>query len=299
MWGSRFSSSAPFHTYQIHHRIDTAQLVGILNVTPDSFSDGGQFMSVESAMQQALHLVHAGAEIIDIGAESTAPDAPLLTSELEWTRLAPVLTAINAVKNYSVVTPKISVDTRHADVAAKAFNHGADWINDVTGLKDPAMRDLIASTNIDCVVMHHLSIPPSKNLVLLRNQDPVTQVYDWALRHFDELEKAGISRNKIIFDPGIGFGKTAEQSMYLIKNIDYFTKLNTRILVGHSRKSFFSLYTQNSSTDRDIETLATTLYLARHQVDYIRVHHVEMSSRGMNMMMALRIKFIIFSPKPS
>lgn len=287
-WGSRFSSSAPFHTYQIHHRIDTPQLVGILNVTPNSFSDGGQFMSVESAMQQALHLIHSGAEIIDIGAESTAPGAPLLTSDTEWTRLVPVLTAINAVKNYSVVVPKISVDTRHADIAAKAFDLGADWINDVTGLKDPAMRDLVASTKVDCVVMHHLSIPVSSERVLPRNQDPVKLVYEWAARHFDDLEKAGVARNKMIFDPGIGFGKTPEQSFMLIKHVEVFTKLGARILVGHSRKSFFSLFTQSPSQERDVETLATTLYLASQPVDYLRVHNVEMSARGMNMAMAFK-----------
>lgn len=138
-WGSRLTGNAPLRTRQINHRIDTPRLVGILNITPDSFSDGGNFLAPEKAVQQAFDLVMQGAEIIDIGAESTSPRAQPIDSETEWLRLESTLLALRDSRERFLIAPKISVDTRHADVAAKALLLGADWINDVTGLDDPAM----------------------------------------------------------------------------------------------------------------------------------------------------------------
>ncbi len=286
-WGSRFSGTAPFHTRQICQRIDTPQLVGIINVTPDSFSDGGKFLSAEHALHQALHLVYAGAEVIDIGAESTAPNAQRLEPETEWQRLEPVLSALKDIQDNFFMPPKISLDTRDAKVAARALKLGVNWINDVSGLNDPAMREVVAESNADCVVMHHVSIPANKDLFVPRNQDILRVVYDWAEQQFTALEKAGIKREKIIFDPGIGFGKKPEQSLALIKHIQFFESLGTRILVGHSRKSFLSLFTESEPVNRDLETLAVTLYLGQKQVDYVRVHNVEMCARALNVTAAL------------
>lgn len=286
-WGSRFSGKAPFHTRQICQRIDTPQLVGIINVTPDSFSDGGKFLTAEHALHQALHLVYAGAEVIDIGGESTAPNAQYLDPKTEWQRLEPVLSALKEIQDNFFLPPKISLDTRHADVAARALELGVNWINDVSGLQDPAMREVVATSGADCVVMHHVSIPADKKLFVPRDQDILRVVYDWADQQFAALEKAGIKRDKIIFDPGIGFGKVPEQSLALIKHIQFFESLGTRILVGHSRKSFLSFFTENVPQERDIETLAVALYLAQKQVDYLRVHNVEMCARGINVTAAL------------
>lgn len=286
-WGSRFTGKAPLRTRQIYQRIEMPQLVGIINVTPDSFSDGGQFLQAEKALEQACYLMHSGAEILDIGAESTAPNAPLLTSQMEWSRLQPVLAAIRQTRNNFIIAPKISIDTRHAETAKKALVMGVDWINDVTGLQDPAMREIVAISGSDCVVMHHVSIPASREQVLPRGGDVVKEIYEWGAKHLERLEKAGISRHKIIFDPGIGFGKAPEQSLELIRQAGIFEKLGTRLLVGHSRKSFFSLFTPYPSSERDMETLATTLYLARQPVDYLRIHNVEMCARGLRVMKAL------------
>ena len=286
-WGSRFSGKAPFHTRQIYQRIDTPQLVGVVNVTPDSFSDGGQFLQVDKAVQQALSLVYAGADIIDFGGESTAPHAHALDPAIEWERLEPVLRAIQAEKKHFLIQPKISVDTRHARVAEKALQFDIDWINDVTGFEDPAMQQIVAQSNVDCVMMHHVSIPASRLHVLPRHIDPLAFLLDWAEKRLALLEQAGITRNRLIFDPGIGFGKVAEHSLLLIKHIDAFEKLGVRLLVGHSRKSFFSLLTQYDFPERDVETLATTLYLAKKRVDYLRVHNVEMCARGLKVMGAL------------
>jgi 2-amino-4-hydroxy-6-hydroxymethyldihydropteridine diphosphokinase/dihydropteroate synthase len=287
-WGSRFSADAPFHTRQIQQRIDTPQLVGIVNVTPDSFSDGGDFLQPENALQQIIHLANAGAEIVDLGAESTAPSAQPLEAETEWARLEPVLAALKQACHSLPLAPKISIDTRHSEVAAKALAYGVDWINDVSGLDDQAMRELIAASKVDCVVMHHLSVPSRSTHCLARGQDPVEQVYAWGEARLQKLEQQGIGRERIIFDPGIGFGKTAEQSLWLLRHAAIFKQLGTRLLIGHSRKRFLSLFSTAPSAERDIETMVIALYLANQAVDYIRVHHVEMCARGLKVAAALR-----------
>jgi len=286
-WGSRFTGNAPLHTQQIYHRIDTPRLVGIVNVTPDSFSDGGTFLNPSHALQHMLHLANSGAEVLDIGAESTAPNAVALDIDTEWARLEPILATIKAVQASCFVAPKISVDTRHSLIAAKALNFGIDWINDVSGLDDPAMREIVAQSAADCVVMHHMSIPEQRGHVLPRDQDPVNLVYAWGEKRLDELEKQGIARERMIFDPGIGFGKMAEQSLLLLKHAHIFTQLGTRILIGHSRKTFLSLLSGMPFAERDMETMAMTLYLAQQSVDYIRVHNVEACARGLRVAQAM------------
>lgn len=287
-WGSRFNGDALFHTRQINHRIDTPQLVGIINVTPDSFSDGGKFLAMEAAVEQARALVAAGAAILDIGAESTAPSSTPIDEKTEWERLHPILTAILTEKNNFLLPVKISIDTRHVKTAEKVLALGVDWINDVTGLDDPAMRALLAQAKTDCVVMHHLAIPEDRAHVLPRNQDVVKLVYEWGARRLDELEKSGIARERIIFDPGIGFGKHAEQSLVLIKNCASFSTLGTRILIGHSRKSFFSMLSPAKAAERDVETQATTLFLASQPIAYLRVHNIDASARALRLMAALK-----------
>lgn len=286
-WGSRYSGKAPLRTRQIYQRIDTPQLVGIINATPDSFSDGGKFIQAENALEQALYLVNSGAEVLDLGAESTAPQAKPIDHHEEWKRLEPVLSAIKQARADFLITPKLSVDTRHPETAKKALAYGVDILNDVTGLQDPAMRELVAATKVDCIVMHHLSIPASREHVLARDQDVVPVVYTWAEKHLDALEQAGIAREKIILDPGIGFGKVPEHSLALIKNAHTFKKLGTRVLIGHSRKSFLTLQTPYPFSDRDVETVTLSLYLAKQGIDYLRVHHVEMNARAIRMQCAL------------
>ncbi len=286
-WGSRFTGTAPFQTRQIYQRIDTPQLMGAVNVTPDSFSDGGKFLLAEQAFNHISHLIYSGAELIDIGAESTSPTAKSIDADSEWARLEPILTLLKEAKQDFFITPKISIDTRHHQVAMKALDLGVDWINDVTGLDDPAMRDLIIQSKVDCVVMHHLSIPERRDHVLPRDSDPVKLVYEWGEKRLLDLERAGIPREKIIFDPGIGFGKMAEQSLLLMKNVQVFRQLGVRILIGHSRKTFLSLFSGMSFAERDIETMTMALYLAKHDVDYIRVHNVEICARGFKVMAAL------------
>lgn len=287
-WGSRFSGDAPFHTRQIQQRIDTPQLVGIVNITPDSFSDGGQFFSPEKALQQIADLIKAGAEVIDIGAESTAPQAQPLNASDEWARLGPIIQSLRDIKKLSLIPPKISLDTRHSEIAMKALTMDVDWINDVSGLDDADMRNILAQSSADCVMMHHLAIPERRTHVLPRNQDPLKLVFDWAKSRIQLLETQGIPRERIIFDPGIGFGKMAEQSLLLIKHIQLFTTLGVRILVGHSRKTFLSLFTDMPFAERDIETTAMSIFLSNQPVDYLRVHNVDMCARAFKVISGLK-----------
>ncbi len=279
-WGSRFSGAAPLHTKQIPQRIDTPQLIGILNVTPDSFSDGGKFLEIPFATQQMHYLVTTGAEIIDIGAESTNPKSTAIDSTSEWQRLEPILKNILAERDKLFIPPKISVDTRHADVAKKALMLGVDWINDVSGLSDPAMCEIIAAHTCDTVIMHSLSIPVGKKHFLAETEDAIAIVKRWADEKLNQMTKYGIALEKLILDVGIGFGKTAAQSLALIKNINLFRDFGVRLLVGHSRKLFLTQFTDSSPSERDIETLTLSLFLANQQIDFLRVHNVDVHARA-------------------
>lgn len=289
-WGSRFSGNASLGTRQIQQRIDTPQLVGILNVTPDSFSDGGAFIDPAAALQQIHQLVANGAEIIDIGAEATGPNVKPLTAELEWRRLEPVLDAIMPMLNQMPIKPKISIDTRHALVAKKALaSFNVDWINDVSGLIDPAMRAVIADHACDVVIMHHLGIPVDKNCFLPYAQDPVSLVYRWAEEQLTFLEKNHINPQRIILDVGIGYGKTPEQSFELIQRLETFQALKTRLFIGHSRKSFLQQFTPKAPLERDLETAIFSLHLASKNVDYLRIHNVEAQAQSFKIAQALSL----------
>jgi 2-amino-4-hydroxy-6-hydroxymethyldihydropteridine diphosphokinase/dihydropteroate synthase len=279
-WGSRFNGEAPLHTRQILQRIDTAELMGIINVTPDSFSDGGMLIDVSSTIKHAHSLVNAGANLLDIGAEATGPHAKPLDAKTEWQRLEPILIGILAEKKQMLIPPKISVDTRHARTAKQALDLGVDWINDVSGLSDPLMRDIIKNSTGDVVIMHQLGIPENNNIHLPLSQDPVACVYDWAEAQLEFLQQQGIASERVVVDIGIGFGKTAQQSMRLLQQVSQFKKLGTRLLVGHSRKSFLKLFTDKAAPQRDIETLPVSLYLSRAGIPYLRVHNVELTSRA-------------------
>lgn len=276
-WGSRFSGAAPFHTKQISQRIDTPELMGIINITPDSFSDGGNYFPLDHALRHAEQLIEQGAEILDIGAESTRPNADMISAEEEWQRLEPFLLALME-ENFSL-KPKISVDTRHAETAEKALALGVDWINDVSGLENLKMCEVLANHTCDIVFMHHLGIPANKTHIPL-HANPVDVILKWANDRLQQILQLGIKKERLIFDVGIGFGKTPEQSLYLLNHIKHFQSLGVRLLVGHSRKSFLSLFTDKKSHERDLESVIFSLALAKKSVDYLRVHDVENHMRA-------------------
>ncbi|MDQ8039283.1 MAG: dihydropteroate synthase [Rickettsiella sp.] len=281
-WGSRFSGQAPFNTRQLPHRLAGSCLVGIINLTPDSFSDGGEFLNVNYALSQAEKLVLEGAEILDIGAESTRPGAKTIMPDEEWQRLVPILNALKEHRKAWPIKAKLSVDTRNYQVAEKAIDLGIDWINDVSGFIDTKMRKVAAENDVMCVVMHNLGIPANKEIILPSYPNICTQILDWAEQRFDELISAGINPKQFIFDIGIGFGKTAHQSAFLLKNIKQFQSLKFPLLVGHSRKSFLNLVTDKSYGERDFETALLSYQLTLQGVDYLRVHNVGISAKALN-----------------
>ena len=240
------------------------QLVGIVNLTPDSFSDGGETLSAKEAVFAIEDAIQNGAHVVDLGAESTRPGATPVDPEEEWRRLAPVLILKGRYGN----KVRFSVDTRHAEVAYRALDLGADWINDVSGFSDPEMLEVVCNTDCKLVVMHSLTVPADKNITLPSTTDPVQEVQRFAQARLKQMQDAGIDRSRMIFDPGIGFGKTAEQSRALIERIGELRLIGVPLLVGHSRKSFLG------EGDRDAATLAVSKKLVAAGVDYLRVHDV-------------------------
>jgi dihydropteroate synthase len=246
-------------------------IVGILNLTPDSCSGDGLQGDPATALQRIDQMIEQGVSVIDIGAESTRPGARALLPEEEWQRLAPVLEKLGT----RLEKTQFSLDTRHPETAAGALELGFHWINDVEGGRNPKMLDCMKKSDCQYVIMHALSIPVDPKETLSLFEDPVEAVLSWAEGRICELEKAGIAQSRLILDPGIGFGKTAEQSLSLIKNIHRLKALGLPLLIGHSRKSFLKLFTDKPYEGRDPETLACSSYLASKDVAYLRVHDWE------------------------
>jgi 2-amino-4-hydroxy-6-hydroxymethyldihydropteridine diphosphokinase/dihydropteroate synthase len=248
--------------------------MGIVNVTPDSFSDGGELADEAAAEARAVQLVADGAELVDLGAESTRPGATPLAADEEWKRLEPVLGRLADRYRGSVLRPRLSVDTYHSATAERALALGADIVNDVSGLTTPAMMELAATSSAEFVAMHNLGVPADAARVLPAGEDPTALVARWLEQRLGEWQRAGIDLNRIVFDPGIGFGKNALQSLRLLRNVERFHQYGLRLLVGHSRKSFMHRVAAAGRDDRDLFTIGASLKLCEAGVDILRVHNV-------------------------
>lgn len=244
------------------------KLVGILNVTPDSFSDGGECAHPEHAIARACEMAEEGADIIDIGAESTRPGAHPLTHAEEWQRLLPILMQLH---NISV---PVSVDTRHAETARKALDLGVSCINDVSGFASDGMIAAAKAYACDLVMMHSLTVPADKAITLPDTADVIEELLNFAHTRMGYMESEGIKRERIIFDPGIGFGKTAAQSQAIIERISELKVLGVPLYVGHSRKSFLG-HVHGTNAKRDAATLEASCRLIEAGVDYLRVHNIK------------------------
>jgi dihydropteroate synthase/2-amino-4-hydroxy-6-hydroxymethyldihydropteridine diphosphokinase len=247
--------------------------MGIVNLTPDSFSDGGENASWRTVETRLEEMASVGVHILDFGAESTRPGATALSPAEEWGRLAATLRQAVARFSGDLLRPLISVDTYHADVAARALEAGADIINDVGGLTDPDMVRLAASSGAVFVAMHNLGLPAAPDVTLDTSRSAVAQVEDWLEERIEAWLKAGIDLDRVIFDPGIGFGKNPLQSLELLREIGRFGRNDLRLLVGHSRKSFMRGFASRDNTERDLVTIGSSLALSAHGVDILRVHN--------------------------
>jgi dihydropteroate synthase len=247
----------------------TPRLMGIINVTPDSFSDGGKTLEAAAAVEHGLRLVEAGADLLDVGGESTRPSAEKVDVREELRRVLPVVRAL-----VEKVTVPVSVDTSKAAVAREAIAAGAEVVNDVTACRaDPDMIPLIAETACGVCVMHMQGTPATMQ------QNPtyanvVEDVFGFLRDRRDALEAAGIQRTHIAVDPGIGFGKTLEHNLDLLRNARRFQQLGCPVLVGHSRKRFIGAVLGDDAADRTAGTIGSALALARHGVHLLRLHDV-------------------------
>lgn len=241
-------------------------VMGILNVTPDSFSDGGLRMDADAAVRYAFSMSDAGAEVIDVGAESTRPGFIPVSAEEEISRLIPVLECLSG----SLDVP-ISVDTMKPEVARAALDAGADIINDVNALRAPGMLELAAETDVPVIMMHMPGDPVSVHASDM--SDPVIpQVRAYLSERIDSALDAGMRKDNIIIDPGVGFGKTMKQNIELVNGLKELD-LGVPILAGLSRKRFLSeMY---PGTDRDTATVAASVVAAENGADILRVHDVE------------------------
>ena len=260
-------------------------IMGIVNVTPDSFSDGGKYDSTEAAIEHALRLIEDGADILDIGGESTRPYSDPVGQSEEHDRVVPVIEGLLArMKDAAVRTVPISIDTSKAAVAKAAIEAGAEIINDVTGLEaDPEMRQVTAESKAGVCAMHMQGTPRDMQDEPAYD-DVVEDVYRYLADRRQQLLDAGIAPAKICLDPGIGFGKTHQHNVQLIQNASRFVDLGCPILVGHSRKGFIGNLLGDKEADRDAGTLAITLMLAQQGIHVIRVHEVKNTVAALKVM---------------
>jgi dihydropteroate synthase len=261
------------------------QLIGILNLTPDSFSDGGLFESAESVHKAVVQMLTDGADLIDIGAESTRPWAMPITAKEEWARLSP---ALQLLAKDVLFTAKISIDTRHGETAERALDLGISIINDVSGGADETLVRAVAAAKATYIFMHSLTIPANPLVVLPKHIDVVETLIHFANAKLAEFADAGIATDKMIFDPGIGFNKDADQSIQILKRVREFEALPVPLLVGHSRKSFLKQFTHATPKDRDALTLTTSAFLASQNVAYLRVHNIPAHFEMLNLWQALQ-----------
>ena len=258
-------------------------IMGILNVTPDSFSDGGHYFSIQTAVDQALAIEDAGAAILDVGGESTRPYSKPVDETEELRRVLPVLEKLQGR-----LSIPISIDTTKAVVARNAIDAGAEIINDVSGLEaDPAMIDVARDTRVGVCAMHRQG-PPQTMQDNPTYSDVVHEILSYLQQRDRFLTTQGIAAERICLDPGIGFGKTHEHNLQLIRNASRFLSVGRPILIGHSRKGFIGKALGNKDLTRDYGTAGVSLWLAQQDIQILRVHDVALHAQSLKLLSAIR-----------
>ncbi len=256
---------------------DTPALMGIVNVTPDSFSDGGKFYTPSQAVEHALKMEDAGADILDIGGESTRPYSESVNSDEELRRVIPVIESL--VNRVSI---PISIDTSKAEVAAAAVELGAEIINDVTGLEgDPAMLDIAIRTGAGVCAMHMQGRPQNMQDNPTYT-DVVSEIYDYLALRDQVLTNSGIDPARICLDPGIGFGKSHQHNLLLLQHAERFLELGRPILIGHSRKGFIAQLINDKNSDRTAGNIGVSLAMSQKNIHVLRIHDVKATRDALN-----------------
>jgi len=258
-------------------------VMGILNVTPDSFSDGGRFLDAGKAIEQGLRMAEEGAAIIDVGPESTRPGAAAVPAREQIRRAVPVIEALS-----EQLDVPISIDSSNLEVVEAAVSAGAAMINDITALADERMGRLAAGKHLPVILMHMLGEPATMQKAP-KYTDVVAEVLEFLLERAGRAMRLGIPPERIFIDPGIGFGKTLEHNLQLLRNIKAFVASGYRVLVGTSRKSFIGNITgKEDPTDRIFGTAASVALCAAAGVSIVRVHDVAEMLDAVKLVQALR-----------
>lgn len=272
----------------------TPLIMGVLNVTPDSFSDGGRFIEVPTAVEQARKLVGEGAAIIDIGGESTRPGADRVSLEVEQGRVIPVIQALKAADWFAASGAKISIDTMNAETAAAAVAAGASIINDVSGgLADRGMFEIAAKTGATLVISHWRGFSDQMD-ALNQYSDVPSEVAGELADRVNAAIAMGVARDRIVVDPGLGFAKDLEQNWQLVARLAVLEELGLPILLGASRKRFIAGVldgerpTSVDNSRRDLATAVLTALLLQHELWGVRVHNVQATADAISMVQKLR-----------
>jgi len=261
--------------------LNRTHIMGVVNVTPDSFSDGGMFFEQDAAVKHALELVEEGADIIDVGGESTRPGSSSLPADEEWRRVEPVIKALERETDVP-----ISIDTTKPEVAWKAIEAGAIMVNDVSGLRNKEMVGLVAREHVAVTIMHMLGEPKTmqENPVY---RDVVNEVKDYLRRQMQVAIDAGVAKDSIVVDPGIGFGKTVEHNLELINHVPDLAELGRPVMIGASRKSFIGAITRADVADRLEGSLAAAVMAVVRGARIVRVHDVRQTLRALKVAEAI------------
>ena len=244
-------------------------VMGILNVTPDSFSDGGQFLDADRAIEHGLAMTAQGAAIIDVGGESTRPGSPPVPPAEQIRRVVPIIGALA-----ERIDIPISIDTHNVEVARAALMAGASILNDITALSDKRMAELAAQQQVPVVLMHMQGTPATMQAEP-HYDDVVTDVHDFLLARCEKARSLGIAKERLFIDPGIGFGKTLEHNLLLLRNLDKLGASGYRVLVGPSRKAFIGKLTgKEKAADRLFGTAAAVAWCVKAGASIVRVHDV-------------------------
>ena len=257
--------------------------MGVVNVTPDSFSDGGQYLDPASALAHARQLLAEGADVIDIGGESTRPGAAPVSEDAELARILPLLEALR-----DAPVP-ISVDTRRARVMREALLAGASMINDVEALESPGALDAVAASDCAICLMHKKGDPATMQRDP-QYADVVAEVKEYLAARIAAAEQAGIARDRIVIDPGFGFGKTPAHNLDLLRRLDEFRSLGVAVAAGWSRKSTLGVITGKPVAERLAASVAASLLAAQHGANILRVHDVAETKDALAVWQALRAR---------
>jgi len=268
------------HTLDLSRR---THVMGVINVTPDSFSDGGQFFEMEKAVAQGLQLAADGADLIDVGGESTRPYSKGISADEEMNRVIPVIEALK--KDLRI---PISIDTLKAQVAREALRSGASMVNDISALRsDPEMASVVAEAGVPVILMHMKGTPADMQANPAYD-DVAGEIIRFLKESMDRAVSRGIRRERIIIDPGIGFGKTFDHNLEILKELGRFQCLEAPILVGSSRKAFIGRILDKKAHERDTGTMATVAAAVMNGAHIVRVHNVKQAVETVRVIDAIK-----------